>query len=327
MTNITEVTNTLKANRKAMISLLETDYDGRKLSLEEKEARCKNLSRVLINQLQINPEVLKASPDSIYLAAMEGVRNKLELGYDFHLVAYGNVCKCMMDYKGKLTLAKRSKRVTKIDVQLVHENDEFWLRFGEEPYHKISGKSAFNRGEIIGVYAVGKELDARGIEQVYVDPMSVDEINDIRNRYSQQKNGTAWTNSWGEMAKKTVLRRLTKRLDRSINDQFRLTSNQDMWHEDTTFDNAEVIEGKTVQAPAMIEQQINPTDQLNAAFDAKEKEPVKAKSKKKDEVEIPTTISEEEQLEKEEASTINSDLHQIEICCNYGESRNKQTFT
>lgn len=283
MTNITEVTKTLQANRKAMLSLLETDYNGKKLSLEEKEARCNNLSRVLINQLQINPEVLKASPDSIYLAAMEGVRTKLELGHDFHLVAYGNVCKCMMDYKGKLTLAKRSQRVTKIDVQLVYENDDFCLCVGEEPRHKISGKAAFNRGEMVGVYAVGKELDVRGVEQIYVEIMSVADVNKVRDRYSKQKNGPAWTNSWGEMAKKTVLHRITKRLDRSINDQFRLTANSEMWDHDTKLEQKEVIESTTVPATPMLEEPTNPTDQLNAAFDAKEKAPAKTKTKKKEE--------------------------------------------
>lgn len=306
MTNITEVTKTLQTNRKAMLSLLETDYDGKKLSLEEKEARCNNLSRVLINQLQINPDILKASPDSIYLAAMEGVRTKLELGHDFHLVAYGNVCKCMMDYKGKLTLAKRSQRVTKIDVQLVYENDDFCLCVGEEPRHKISGKAAFNRGEIVGVYAVGKELDIRGVEQVYVEIMSVADVNKVRDRYSKQKNGPAWTNSWGEMAKKTVLHRITKRLDRNINDQFRLTANSAMWHDDTIIENKDVIEGVTVPTPAMLEEQTNPTDQLNAAFDAKEKVPAK-KAKKKEEPatdEVKQAFDEAFNDDKEETVTI-----------------------
>lgn len=286
MTNITEVSKTFNDNRKQILVLLETDYDGRKLTNEEKENKCNKISRIIINQLKINPEVLKSSsPDSIYLAAMEGVKCKLELGRDFHLVPFGTTCKCMLDYKGKLKLAKRSKRITKIDVQLVYENDEYsWEAEKAIPFHRVSGKNAFNRGKIIGVYAIGKELDARGIEQTYYEPMSVADVDKVRNDYSKQKNGTAWTKSWGEMAKKTVLNRIMKRLDSSIEDQFEIM-NPLRWTDDKiNFDNKNVIDSvaKEEKEPQQIEEQLNPTDQLNAAFDAKEKEKVPVDTRTQD---------------------------------------------
>jgi recombination protein RecT len=46
--------------------------------------------------------------------------------------------------------------------------------------------------------------------------MSVPEIDSVRTRYSKASQGKAWTDSYDEMAKKTVLRRLFKMLPVSI---------------------------------------------------------------------------------------------------------------
>ena len=45
------------------------------------------------------------------------------------------------------------------------------------------------------------------------DTMSKAEIDHTRNTFSKSANGKAWKDSYGEMAKKTVLRRLCKLID------------------------------------------------------------------------------------------------------------------
>ena len=43
--------------------------------------------------------------------------------------------------------------------------------------------------------------------------MSVEDINSVRNNYSKASQSKAWKNSFDEMCKKTVLRRLCKHID------------------------------------------------------------------------------------------------------------------
>ena len=44
------------------------------------------------------------------------------------------------------------------------------------------------------------------------ETMSKEDIEVVRDTFSKQANGKAWKNSFGEMAKKTVLRRLCKHI-------------------------------------------------------------------------------------------------------------------
>ena len=43
--------------------------------------------------------------------------------------------------------------------------------------------------------------------------MTTEEINKTRNTYSKASNSKAWKESWSEMARKTVLRRLCKHIE------------------------------------------------------------------------------------------------------------------
>ena len=67
----------------------------------------------------------------------------------------------------------------------------------------------FNKGNIIGAFAVVLFKDGGMMYEV----MSVDDINSVRNNYSKASQSKAWKNSFDEMCKKTVLRRLCKHID------------------------------------------------------------------------------------------------------------------
>jgi len=68
---------------------------------------------------------------------------------------------------------------------------------------------AFNDGEIKGAFAIVTYVDG-GIQ---IEEMSKKDIEDVRKKYSKQSAGIAWTNSYGEMCRKTVLRRLCKHIN------------------------------------------------------------------------------------------------------------------
>ena len=96
-----------------------------------------------------------------------------------------------------------------IYAKVVKEGD-FFEEYIENGQQTINFKpKQFNDGEIIGAFAVCLYRDG---SMIY-DTMSKAEIESTRENYSKMKNGQAWTKSYGEMAKKTVLRRLCKLID------------------------------------------------------------------------------------------------------------------
>jgi recombination protein RecT len=103
-----------------------------------------------------------------------------------------------------------AKHGLSLEAFLVHENDEFDYELGYEPVlrHKPP-RLGSDRGEVLGAYAVARHVDGRK----WLDVMSRDEIEKVRavSRAATSEYGP-WVNHWGEMARKTVARRLFKQL-------------------------------------------------------------------------------------------------------------------
>lgn len=110
-------------------------------------------------------------------------------------------------YRGLLKLARRSEKVAHIDAHVVYAGDTFELQLGSEPYVRHVPLLVGDRGDYLGAYAVAETDRGRR----YVDWMSSADIEVVR-RKSRAKDDMAWTDFWPEMARKTVLRRLMKRL-------------------------------------------------------------------------------------------------------------------
>jgi len=138
------------------------------------------------------------------------------LGLDFfngecYAIPYGNQCNFQTDYKGEVKICKRysSNPIKDIYAKLVRKDDEF-EEVIKDGAQSINFKPlSFNDGEIIGAFAVCYYADG---SMIY-DTMSVAEIEHTRNTYSKIPNSKPWKESFGEMAKKTVLRRLCKMID------------------------------------------------------------------------------------------------------------------
>lgn len=120
------------------------------------------------------------------------------------------------DYKGEIKLAKKYslKPIHDIYAKVVRPGDYFEeVVIGGMPSITFKPKPFNNSPDIIGVFAVCLYDDGTMI----YDTMSVLEVNHIKERYSKtdrnNKYSKAWEDSWGEMAKKTVLRRLCKMIE------------------------------------------------------------------------------------------------------------------
>ena len=129
-----------------------------------------------------------------------------------------------ISYMGLLDLAISSGSIMWGQAELVYETDDFLLNgFDRPPTH---GRAPFakNRGPIVRVYVVAKTHAG----DYLTCTMTTDEVDDIRNRSSawkawlEKQKKCPWVTDYGEMAKKTVIKRAyktwpkTDRLDQAI---------------------------------------------------------------------------------------------------------------
>lgn len=119
-------------------------------------------------------------------------------------------------YKGLVKLITDTGSVKSIYAHPVYKGDEFNVSLGTE--QNITHNPAFSSKELTHVYAVALLRD--GSKQIEV--MSAEEINEIRecsDSYKAFKNGKAkssiWNDYYGEMARKTVVKRITKYLPKT----------------------------------------------------------------------------------------------------------------
>lgn len=123
----------------------------------------------------------------------------------------GKIC-LDISYMGLIDLAVQDGAVKWAKAELVYETDVFTLNSaGTAPTHTYNPFSK-ERGAIVGAYCVAKLLDG----DYLTETMSLDEINAIRDRSSawkawvEKQKKCPWVTDFGEMARKTVVKRGSK---------------------------------------------------------------------------------------------------------------------
>lgn len=146
---------------------------------------------------------------------INGLKRGALLNLDFYsgeayLVCYGSTLQFMPSFKGdrKLAMQFSVRPVRDIYAKVVRQGDEFEeVIVNGEP--SINFKPIpFNKGEIIGVFAVCMFKDG-GLQY---EVLSKDDIEACRNQ-SKAKGSPAWSRFYGEMAKKCAIHRLCKSLE------------------------------------------------------------------------------------------------------------------
>lgn len=203
--------------------------------------------RVVITAINKNADLVSADLLSLLTASVECAQDGLlPDGKEAALVIYNtkvpNVkpdrwvkrVQYMPMIKGICKKAHNSGELPFLDMQVVHENDEFDYQLGLHP-NLVHKPKLGERGDFIGAYAVART--SQGAE--YIEVMSHAEIECVRLESSKSKSKETgdpygpWKNYYGEMARKTVLRRLSKRLPLS-SDLSRVIERIDAMH---TFEN------------------------------------------------------------------------------------------
>ena len=157
------------------------------------------------------PELYRCTGASLALAIMRSS----ELGLDCSgtmgqawIVPYGAIATFIPGYRGMIELARRSGKITEIQVHNVYERDKFTVRYGTEScliHEPYFGKEP--RGELVCSYIIAGMKD--GVKQIEI--MTKKEIDGIKAR-SKAKDSGPWKTDYEEMARKTVCRRGMKYL-------------------------------------------------------------------------------------------------------------------
>lgn len=162
-------------------------------------------ARVAITAITKTPKLMDCSRETLLRCLMDCSSLGLEPdGRHAHLIPYGKDCTLIIDYKGLIALARRSGSVVLFKAELVKENDVFsW----DDNIVRHSIDFMSDRGKLKAVYSYVKFKD--GSEDWEV--MTVADVDAIRKR-SRAGNGGPWVSDYEEMAKKTAIRRHSKRL-------------------------------------------------------------------------------------------------------------------
>lgn len=174
--------------------------------------------RVVLTAVNSNPALLNADRRTLFEAAMKAAQDGLlPDGRDGAFVIFrtkdGNSwiekVQWMPMVGGVLKKIRNSGELLSISAHVAYEHDEFTYALGDD--ERIEHKPTLgDRGKPRLVYAVAKTKDGG----VYREIMTVAEIERVR-QVSRAKDKGPWVDWWSEMARKTVIRRLAKRLPMS----------------------------------------------------------------------------------------------------------------
>ena len=138
------------------------------------------------------------------------------LGLDYmqgeaYLIPYGNTIQFQTSYKGEIKFVKRYsiRPILDIYAKVIRNGDKFTETIVNGQQGFTFEPVPFSNEPIIGAFAVVLYKDG-GVEY---ETMTTEEVNKTRNTYSKASNSKAWKDSWSEMARKTVLRRLCKHIE------------------------------------------------------------------------------------------------------------------
>jgi recombination protein RecT len=162
--------------------------------------------RVALTAMNKTPKLAQCDQASLFGALMTCSQLGIEPdGRRAHLIPYGTVCQLIIDYKGLAELAMRSGMISNLHADVVCDADEFEYNMGEVTKHRIDFRKP--RGAVYAAYAVATFRD--GTKKA--EAMSRDEIEMVRAK-SRAGNSGPWADpqSYPEMCKKTVFRRLSK---------------------------------------------------------------------------------------------------------------------
>lgn len=201
-------------------------------------------TRVALTAIQNTPALVNADRRSLFGAVVRLAQDGLlPDGREAALVMFGDKAQAMPMIAGVLKKIRQSGEVAKVSAQVVYENDHFVVKYGfDEDVEHIPPSLDKPRGKPIGAYATAVLKDGSQLLEV----MSLEQIEKVRN-VSRSKGNGPWVQWWDEMARKTVMRRLAKRLPMSTDLEEQVFARDETLNTDKPA--LSVIEHKEPEAP------------------------------------------------------------------------------
>ena len=172
--------------------------------------------RVTLTAIQLQPELLECDRKSLLLACLRAANDGLMPdGREGAFVVFkdkkrGKVAQWMPMYAGLLKKVRNTGELVSISANVVYERDHFEYELGDE--ERIVHKPAIgDRGKPVAAYAIAK-LKSGGIEREVMDATAIRQVQAVSRATSDDGPWAKWPD---EMARKTVIRRLYKRLPSS----------------------------------------------------------------------------------------------------------------
>jgi recombination protein RecT len=200
-------TQVAPASKKDIRALIQSDQVKQQMAMVlPKHLTADRMARVACTAILKTPKLATCRPESLLQALMLCSQAGLEPdGRNAHLIPYGDIVQVIFDWKGIVALARRNG-VQNIFADVVCENDLFaWDRDADGLHfqHKVDWRKP--RGGMFAAYCIWKDAD-----QFDGEVMTKDEIDTIRKRSKASGSGP-WVTDYNEMAKKTVVRRASKK--------------------------------------------------------------------------------------------------------------------
>lgn len=183
-----------------------------------KHLNAETFAAITLTVVSKNPELGRCTPvsfmSSVIQAAELGLSLQNGLGLAYLIPFRDNkanetVCAFIPGYRGLIELAHRTGNIRKIEAVPVYHGDDFRVRMGmdsnieHEPWAMMNGETSDAAITHVYAYVIFKD----GTKQFEV--MSRQQIDAIRDR---GRKNPVWNSDYGEMARKTALRRLCKHI-------------------------------------------------------------------------------------------------------------------
>lgn len=183
--------------------------------------------RTTMTAISMQPDLLQADRRSLLAATMKSAQDGLlPDGREAALVIFrgksGPAVQYMPMIGGVLKKLRNSGELASIAAHVVYTNDRFVYTLGDSESILHEPLLDGDRGRPKAVYAIARLKDGSVLREV----MTVEGVEKVR-AVSRARDSGPWTQWWDEMARKTVLRRLAKRLPSSSDDVNRVLDNDD----------------------------------------------------------------------------------------------------
>ena len=212
--------------------------DGKELALPS-NVTVEAFRNAAIVAVQDNPAILQCKPETVMKAIRTiAAAGLVPDGREAAIVPFSGAAQAMPMVFGLIKMARRSGDVKDIRAHIVYQNELdqglFTYVVGDNETLTHTPILFGEKGAPVAVYAIAKLKDGTIVREF----MDAAQIEKVRKSSPQQRSSAdpkgIWQQWWDEMAKKSVIRRLCKRLDLSAEDMRRVMVEEDAPLRDVT---------------------------------------------------------------------------------------------